>query len=386
MFKGKWTEEYNRLSEKDYSTRKPPTLIPASNVVILPARESPEHAWGSGGAIDGKGQLIEASRMGSLFGESYRFDESEVSTLNETVYYIPVIPKHWGHFLIDILCRFWFLTDKKDRGYRIAYCAQDFGEEGVTGNYLEALELLGVTRERLLFITKPTRLSEILIPEKSFGDGEAFSNEYCRIIDLIKRQVFQEAAGWQFPKIEKRIYFTRTQFRRSKYTEVGEKRIESLFRERGFTVLAPETLTVRDQVFYFSTCKEIASLSGTISHNIVFSEPGNQYILLNRCCLPNYAQFAVNQMSPAEVTYVDVYAKETTWRPKFWPVWIEPNQYLEALFMDMGFPPIEEKTVQRTCYYIENLVHYCYMIVRLKLKDLYYSWKSKANDRLFKRM
>ncbi len=254
--------------------------------MILPARESSVHAWGSGGAVDSDGQLLETSRLGSIFGEAYPYSVTELMTLNESVYYIPVIPKHWGHFLIDILCRFWLVLDGKDLGYRIAYCSNDF-EEGLTGNYLEALELLGINKSGLIMITRPTRFSAVLIPGKSFGDGAPYCEKYLSVINRIKEQVFRTDASL-LPDREDRIYFTRTKFRRSKYTEVGEERIEKLFRENGFTVLSPEKLTMREQVFYISTCKEIASLSGTIGHQIVFSEPGNQYYNLNRCCLLNW--------------------------------------------------------------------------------------------------
>lgn len=371
MFKGKWTDEFSRLSEINYYSDKKPELAAVVHAVILPAKESAEHAWGSGGAVAENGQLAEGSRLGNIFGEVYPFDRHDAVSRDETVYYIPVIPKHWGHFLLDVLCRFWFLLDGIDRGYRIAFCSLDFGEDGLTGNYLEALELLGVSRERLLFITKPTRFAKVLIPESTFGDGAPYCSEYSRIIDYMKTNALRPEEN-NLPEAEERIYFTRTQFRRSRYTEVGEKRIEELFRQRGFTVLAPEKLSVRDQIFYFSKCKEIASLSGTISHNIVFSEPGNRYILLNRCCLPNYAQFAVNQLSPAEVTYVDVYAKETARRPKYWPVWVEANDNLAAYFEDMGYPDFREDTAAGLRKKVENAFQFSYLNMRLKVKDLHY--------------
>lgn len=374
MFKGRWTDEFSRLSEINYYTEKKPEMVSVPHAVILPAKESTEHAWGSGGAVAENGQLAEAARLGSIFGEAYPFDIHDLVSLDETVYYIPVIPKHWGHFLLDVLCRFWFLLDENDKGYRITFCSLDFEEDGLAGNYLEALELLGVSKERLLFVTKPTWFAEVLIPENTFGDGMPYCSEYRRIIDYIKTNALQKREK-SLPKPEERIYFTRTSFRRSRYTEVGEKRIEELFRQRGFTVLAPEKLSVREQIFYFSKCKEIASLSGTISHNIVFSEPDNRYVLLNRCCLPNYAQFAVNQLSPAEVTYVDVYAKETTRKPKYWPVWVEANQNLATYFEDMRYPGIQESTVIRLRRKAVNAIRFSYLSIRLKARNLYYRVK-----------
>ena len=369
MFQGKWTDEFSRLSETNYYTDKKPELASITHAVILPAKQSAEHAWGSGGAVMEDGQLADASRLGSIFGEAYPFDIPRTVLQDETVYYIPVIPKHWGHFLLDVLCRFWFLLDGNDRGYRIAYCSLDFGEDGLAGNYLEALELLGVSRERLLFITEPTRFVRVLIPENTFGDGVPYCGEYSRIIDFMKANALQTGAE-NMPEPEQRIYFTRTQFRRSRYTETGEKRLENLFQKNGFTVLSPEKLSVREQIFYFSTCREIASLSGTISHNIVFSNPGNRYILLNRCCLPNFAQFAVNQLSPAEVTYIDVYAKETLKKPKYWPVWVEANRNLSRFFRDRSFPVTDYNPVQTAYFKLIDFFRFQYLSIRLRIKAL----------------
>lgn len=369
MYAGKWTDEFLKLSSADYRTDRVPQITEVKNAVILPAAESPEHGWGSGGAVDETGKLVEASRLGSIFGESYPFDRAKLNVLNENVYYIPVIPRHWGHFLIDILCRFWFLLDGNDLGYRIAYCTHDFGEEGLIGNYLEALELLGIAESRLLHITTPTQVSAVLIPESSFGDGLPYSKEYLEVIKKIKAQVMCSNRKLLPARLEK-IYFTRTNFRRSRYTETGEKRIEKLFQKNGFTVLSPEKLTVREQIYYFSTCKEIASLSGTIAHQIMFSEPGNQYYNLNRCCLPNYAQFAVNQMSSAEIIYIDVYAKETEKKAQYWPVWVEANQNLSRFFRDKSFPVSEYKPGQLFFFRLIDFFQYRYLTIRLGFKTL----------------
>ena len=368
MYEGKWTDEFLKLNSAEYCTDQSPEITELKDVVILPARESPAHAWGSGGAVELDGRLAEASRLGTIFGEYYPYSKAELMVQNESVYYIPVIPRHWGHFLIDILCRFWFVLDGKDLGYRVAYCSNDF-EEGLTGNYLEALELLGIEKSRLILITRPTQFSEVLIPGKSFGDGAPYCEKYLGVINRIKEQVLRTDANW-LPVRKDRIYFTRTKFRRSKYTEVGEKRIEKLFQKNGFTVLSPEKLTVREQVFYFSTCREIASLSGTIAHQIVFSEPGNQYYNLNRCCLLNYAQLAVNQMSSAEVTYIDVYAKETLKKPQYWPVWVEANQNLSNFFRNKSFPVSDYNPMQKVFFKLLDFVHFKYLFIRLRLKTL----------------
>ena len=368
MYDGKWTEEYLCFSNKNYYTKTKPKLIRSDNVVILPAKNSKVHGWGSGGAIDDTGKLIEASHLGDIFGEVYPFNTSELTQLDETVYYIPVIPKHWGHFLIDVLCRFWFALEGKDQGYRVAYCTNDFGESGIAGNYLEILQLLGVEKERLLYIDKPTKFTTVIIPTPTFGDGTAYSDEYLEIIEKIKKTVLQSKDSLLPPRKEK-IYFTRSKFRRSRFTEVGEKRIEKIFQSNGFAVLSPERLSAREQIYYFSTCKVIASLSGTIAHQIMFSEPGNRYVILNRCCLPNYAQFAANQMSRAEVTNIDVYAKETTIKPHYWPIWVEANTNLRRYMINEGLYYPRKNALQDLWVKGSDGLHYIYLLLRLKLKN-----------------
>ena len=73
----------------------------------------------------------------------------------ETVIYIPVIPNHWGHFLLDCLCRFWFINDDKYKDYRIAFCGYNCSNNLGEGNYLELLHLMGIDDSRLIYIKEP---------------------------------------------------------------------------------------------------------------------------------------------------------------------------------------------------------------------------------------
>ena len=327
MYQGKWTEDFLKRSAEDYYIDYVPGIKSFEQALILPQKEAEGHTWGIGGALYPDGSMIEESQIGGVFGGAYPFQADELVECPYPVYYIPIIPKHWGHFLLDVLSRFWFVTDGTDQGYPIVFCGKDFEEHRITGNYLEALNALGIDESRMVFVENPMRFERILIPQASYGDGRPFCDAYLKTIRKLKENVLDSAAAEELKPYEK-IYFTRTQFRRAHMTEVGEKEIEELFRDNEFQVLAPEKLSFTEQVFYFSTAKEIASLSGTISHNIMFCGEGTEVAVLNRCCLPNQAQFSVNQMSKAKVTYVDCYAKETLKKPQYWPVWVEINDNL----------------------------------------------------------
>ena len=369
MYDCKWTQDFLERSRADYHTDDVPGFKIIENALLLPQKEASGHSWGIGGAVSPDGTVAEASCIGQVFGGAYQVREEDILYNGEILYFIPIIPRHWGHFLIDVLSRFWFIIDGSDRGYRIAFCGKDFPDHKLTGNYLETLKILGVDEKRLLFIEKPTRAAKILIPEASYGDGKPYSDIYVRIIQRLKEKAMGMESVRRLETIEK-IYFTRQQFRRAHMTEVGEKEIEELFRSSGFTVLAPEKLTVEEQIFYFSTAGEIASISGTISHNIVFCEEGTKVAVLNRCCLPNIAQFSINQISKATVTYIDVYAKETMRRAEYWPVWVEVNDNLNRFMSDTGHGTSSIPFYKRSLVKLRNYGRYEYLIQRMNLKRL----------------
>ena len=154
------------LSDTQYRgiDKEAPSFFRADDVTILPTKKDPDLFWGRGGAITNEGEFIEASRVGDAFGGYYDFEKEKVPFYRETVIYIPVIPNHWGHFLLDCLCRFWFINDDKYKDYRIAFCGYNWSNNQVEGNYLELLHLMGIDDSRLIYIKEPCSFACVLIP------------------------------------------------------------------------------------------------------------------------------------------------------------------------------------------------------------------------------
>lgn len=167
----------------------------------------------------------------------------------ETVIYIPVIPNHWGHFLLDCLCRFWFINDDKYKDYRIAFCGYNWSNNQVEGNYLELLHLMGIDDSRLIYIKDPCSFACVLIPEPTLGYTIANSH-YRNIIDTIIANVYKSEAIKKLQPYEK-IYFSRAHFWRS-----SMKKIEKFLREQ-----KPELL--HHQKFLENGTAERAKESGT---------------------------------------------------------------------------------------------------------------------------
>lgn len=270
-----------------------------------------------------------------------------------------MIPNHWGHFLIDSVCRLWPFLEDKNKNYRIAYCGWNWNENGINGNYLQLFELLELDK-KLMLIERPVKVKKVLIPERTMGFACNYHALYKKTIDkIVDRALEMQLCKSLIPA--DRIYFTRTKNLKSKLNEVGEKEIEAIFEKVGFTVMAPEKLSLVEQIFYIRNCKEMAAMSGTIPHNAIFASADMKLIILNRTPLVNPPQMRINQIVGNDCTYVDVYAKEMLKRPKQYgegPIKIEVSSNLSGYFEDRGW---KEGTSPRHLLLIGAKNDICYL-------------------------
>lgn len=373
MYPCEWTNDFVYRCQQNYFSDQEVFFTELEDCTILPAKESKKRTWGEGGIV-ATNEICEKVRQGIAFGGQYPFSEVNTVIEEETVYYIPVIMKHWGHFLIDVLSRCWFLTDNHDKKWRIAFCSLDFPDGIIQGNYEEALRYLGIASERLYYISRPTRFSRVLVPSASFGYQLPYTKEYIKTIERLKSTALEASKAVPLRPVD-RIYFTRTKFWRAKTTEIGEKNIENLFRSNGYHVFSPEKLSLREQIFYIAHCNKMAAMSGTITHNIIFSGDQSEAAILNRTCMPNPPQFALNQLSPAKVTYVDCYSRWTLDHPRDYggpkggPIWVEINRNLLQYLKDSGYASGLPNKADKMLMGLQNRVRFLYIFVRMKSKQ-----------------
>lgn len=260
----------------------------------------------AGGVLDAAGKFVEESAYASrdicLWGGAYEYLEEEVERREETVIFAGQLQRHWGNFLFDCLARMWYPL--REKRYRIVYCNLDLPEEDLRDsgkNYRQVLALMGIRTERVEEIKKPTVFGRVLIPELAVFPGEFYSEELREIYDRIVKCVEEQ---YEYPFYD-RIYLTRTRMNGKK--ELGEEILEKVFADNGYKVIAPETLSVAEQVWLFGHCKVFASIEGTTSHNIVFAKPGTAHIVLRKQSYVNTRQILFDRMRGIEPVYIDVF-------------------------------------------------------------------------------
>lgn len=296
---------------------RPMAVQTVSRGIVLPRKEVENGPrWGLGGVCDESHTFVELSAYDggwATHGGSYEWDATE--QLDCDVVYFGLYFAHWGHFLVDLMGRLWYYAKGLAGGkqLKLAY----IGEEEPKGNFLEIFQLLGIDSEDLLHVTKPTRFRNVIVPEFSCKSCQWYSEEYRAIFDTMIARVAEEGyAPEQLQDVEK-VYFSRMFFGKAKHSEFGENNIAKWLETNGFTSVAPEKLSVRDQIYLWNHAGEIACLDGSIPMNLAFSNnPKLKLTIMHKTSLEHLNVELYLLMRPCNVTLLDAWHEPFKGYPK----------------------------------------------------------------------
>lgn len=355
MYENEYKTQLAKLILEDYENKNRIKMNEFSDCYILPVKfvsgmKNP--SWGLGGILKDS-NIIPESIIEGAFGGYYEFNKNLCNEIEDTIIHIPIVKDHWGHFLIDVLCRFWFLALPEYKNFTITCCV-DLKTPTISGNFLRVFELLGITN-RLRVIAAPTHCKKLLIPDYSLGFNRNWSNKY---LDVIKTLLVKAPLSNDYKR--KKVYFIRTKFLKSRVFEIGEKQIENAFKKIGFEILSPEKMSIEEQISCFQGADEIVSLSGTIPHNIVFAHNGLAFTILNRQPAILLPQLRINQMmGHVQVNYVDVWHPAMQRNPKPYGkggVWVYISHELSDYFYDKY--NVKVKTTNSLILFLQRLHWY----------------------------
>ena len=288
-----FVDEFKGLAEKSHFSNGKLEAKEYVDAIVLPFLN------GRGGVLNNRREYIEESALHAEHIMENPYEVEKVSKLNETTIYLGLFIKQWGHFLVDFVPRLWYLINN-DSDLRLVYVS--VGNQEINGVFAEFLSVFGIDTKRLTCIKNPTEFTKLIIPQTSYERPYRYYTEYKSIFDYMHSKIDELNLSYQ--RYEK-IYWTRTRLKKARKTETGEKVIEKLFEANGYKVLSPEKLSLKEQLFYFSTCKKMAGISGTIPHNLLFSDSNTEFVILNRTYRINVNQFPINELSGAKVVYID---------------------------------------------------------------------------------
>ena len=234
------------------------------------------HAPAFGAVFDRAGQVFKSSAHEALYLTPTLAALPHTRREDETTVFVPpadapTLPRatvfmawgglhNYGHFLIDCLPA---LLAAEQAG---ALASHPPVAPPLLRWQAELLSLLGVTPA---VIDAPvTRLGEAVFATPM----DHFLHAPGPPLDAVRARILAAAAITDDPSAPKRLYISR--LGSLKRVLVNEAELEAALEARGFAIVRPEILSIRDQIALFHRAETIVAPAGAALANVLFCAPG----------------------------------------------------------------------------------------------------------------
>ena len=347
--------------EASVEIREDPEVWTGENAVILPLRRDPALQFGRGGVVDQDGTYVSLSSIPLRIDHGYPFQEPDYR--DETVVYCGYLIDHWGHFLIEGVTRLWYFIENDPSVDKYVFFIEENEPREILGNYREFLELLKIW-DKLEIIHKPTRYRKVLVPELGIVCRTSYTPKLLKVFDAVAKNVVPDPS-WETPE---KIFYSRSKLAKGKPFEFGFDTIDNFFAKNGYTILYPEQVPLGRMIHYIRNSQVVASLSGSLPHNMLFARQGQKVEIVERLVINDDNQTDVNRMKELQVTYID--ASIPVYTIDFvGPFIMGYTPELQRFAEDQGYLPPDPEYVSEKHY------KKCFCKYMKAYKDLYnYRW------------
>lgn len=341
--------------------RENPTIWQGSNATILPLRKDPSLQFGRGGVVDCNGSYVDMSAIPLRVQHSYPFENAPFR--DEKVVYCGYLINHWGHFLIEAVTRLWYFMENDTTIDKYVFFIEENANREITGNYLEFLKLLKIW-DKLEIINTPTTYREVIVPELGIVCRESYTPKLLKVFDAVAENVVADPS-WETPE---KIFYSRSQFKKGIPFEFGFECIDNFYEKNGYTILYPEKVPLSRMIHYIRNAKVVASLSGSLPHNMLFANQCQKLEIVERLVINDDNQTDVNRLRELDVTYID--ANMPVYSVNFvGPVIMGYNENLQRFAEDNGYCAPDAQ------YLTERYRKRCFQRYMKAYEDLYdYRW------------
>ena len=351
-----WHEEIIKRDSLDAKEFQNATILPLCRF------QGDNLLFGRGGVVDCENNYIESSSINKRV--QYAYETDCVEYRDETVVYCGYLVNQWGHFLVEGVARLWYYLKDDTSVDKYVFFVEKNNNRAVVGNYKEFFELLGIW-DRLEIINTPVKYKKVIIPELGYCWKTYYSEEYKSIFSCVRKNAI-ESAGW-IPS--DKIFLSRSKLKSAKSKELGLDMLDDFFQKNGYEILFPERLSLSELIYKLNHAERIASLSGSLPHNLLFAEDKKDLLIIERNVLNNEIQADINQIKDLNVIYVDanlpIYSINLGWGP-FIMAYTGP---LEKFSKEKGYSPPHNR-FQSKKYMKHLLARY----MKEYWKEYHYEW------------
>ena len=106
------------------------------------------------------------------------------------------------------------------------------------------LRLFNLDDSNLIVIKKPTKFAQIIVPDDSFWNENGIEM-HRKMIDFITSKVTPQRLQ------NNKFYLSRRKFNKAISLEFGEKFFEEFYAQKGYKIIYPEMLSLKEQLAIF---------------------------------------------------------------------------------------------------------------------------------------
>lgn len=268
-------------------------VVDVESAFVTPWAMGPLHTkdapklWSHGAVYRADGTLIpESQRYGGLTGDHVTAADpptvtvTAASELNGTWLYGGHWMAHFGHFLTETLTNLW----PADRAVDGLLCHPFvFGRTTPDAAELELAALAGYPQP-VTIVAEPVRVERLLVPTRPYTTNGAATPRAKLVWDRVADAVGapgRKASGRQG------VFFSRSAFHAAHHNRSGrpharvlhnEQQLDELFVRRGFRVVHPQDLSVREQIQAARASSTLVAVSGSALHLSAFARPGARVV------------------------------------------------------------------------------------------------------------
>ena len=270
-----------------------------ATILPLRAHANDNLLFGRGGVVDSNNVYIEESGIPGRIFDSYDFYNPEYR--DERVVYCGYLVPHWGHFLVEAATRLWYYLKKDYSIDKYVFFIEENSNRIISGNYKEFLELLGVW-DKIDIINAPVKYKEVIVPERGFKMGQFWSDEFKSIYNTVAEAALEKNSE---TTSSDRVFLSRSQLKAFSNKEFNMDMLDEFFQKNGYQVVFPEQEALSDLIQIIRNADTVATLSGSIQHNMLFASDSAKQIVLEKTAVTVDFVCDISRIKDFDTTYID---------------------------------------------------------------------------------
>ena len=274
---------WKKICTKKYYSKKEPTVQVVDKGIILPARmkEYKDENRYAGGVCDSELNFVAGYSNiapGKMNGwccidEAYSIERKEIEQSNEEVIWGGALICHFGHIITESTSRLWYIIENPDDQRRVVFLKVNTWK--VAPWLFELFALMGLQKDRIVILQKPMQFAKIVVPEQSSRIKYNYTDKFLLPFRTAVANV-EPIDG------AKKIFLTRGKDLNSQMYLANQNYFDEFYQARGYTPVAPEKLSMREQIAVITGADEIATFLGTLAHWSLFCRAGVKWTFLTR--------------------------------------------------------------------------------------------------------